>query len=46
MVTLGYLGARAGDAPVGRSVSRIAFWGILAMAFTAAVGRLFGAVVG
>lgn len=46
LVTLGYLGARAGDAPVGRSVLRIATWGILAMVFTAAVGRLFGAAVG
>lgn len=46
LIVLGYLGARAGDAPVGRSVLRIAGWGVLAMLFTAAVGRLFGAAVG
>lgn len=45
LVILGYLGARAGNAPIGRSVIRVAFWGILAMASTAAVGRLFGAAV-
>ena len=45
LVLLGYLGARAGNAAVGRSVLRVTFWGILAMAFTAAVGRLFGAAV-
>lgn len=46
LVVLGYLGARAGGAPVLRSVVRVAFWGMLAMAFTALVGRMFGAVVG
>jgi len=45
LVVLGYLGARAGDAPVARSILRIAGWGVLAMLFTAAVGRLFGAAV-
>lgn len=42
---LGYLGARTGKAAIGRSVLRVTFWGILAMAFTAAVGWLFGATV-
>lgn len=46
LVVLGYLGARAGDAPVARSILRIAGLGVLAMLFTAAVGRLFGAAVG
>ncbi len=43
---LGGLGARAGGAPLGPSVLRVTFWGALAMAVTAGVGRLFGAVVG
>lgn len=46
LATLGALGARAGGAPVPRSVLRVTFWGMLAMAVTAAVGRLFGAAVG
>ena len=44
LTILGYLGARTGRAPLGRSILRVTFWGMLAMAFTAAVGRLFGAV--
>lgn len=39
---LGALGARAGGAPIGRSVVRVVFWGALAMGITAGVGRLFG----
>ncbi len=46
LAILGYLGARAGGAPILRSVSRVVFWGILALVFTAALGRLFGTVVG
>lgn len=46
LVVLGVLGARVGGAPVGPSVLRISFWGALAMAVTAGIGRLFGAVVG
>lgn len=42
---LGALGARAGGAPMGRAAWRVTFWGALAMALTAGVGRLFGAVV-
>lgn len=42
LALLGALGARAGGAPVGRSVTRVVFWGALAMAITAGVGRLFG----
>ena len=42
---LGILSARIGGAPVWTATARIVFWGALAMAATAAVGRLFGAVV-
>lgn len=42
LALLGALGAGAGGAPVGRSVTRVVFWGALAMAITAGVGRLFG----
>jgi len=42
LALLGALGARAGGAPIGRSVARVVFWGALAMAITAGVGRLFG----
>ena len=41
LAVLGALGARAGGAPIGRSVLRVVFWGALAMAITAGVGRLF-----
>ncbi|MEE2850970.1 MAG: VIT family protein [Pseudomonadota bacterium] len=41
LAVLGALGARAGGAPIGRSVLRVVFWGVLAMAITAGVGRLF-----
>jgi VIT1/CCC1 family predicted Fe2+/Mn2+ transporter len=46
LALLGALGARAGGAPLGPSVLRVTFWGVLAMAVTAAVGSAFGAVVG
>jgi VIT1/CCC1 family predicted Fe2+/Mn2+ transporter len=45
LIGLGALGALAGGAPVGRSVLRVAFWGVVAMAATAGIGRLFGTVV-
>jgi VIT1/CCC1 family predicted Fe2+/Mn2+ transporter len=45
LAALGYLGARAGGAPVGRSVVRVTFWGVLAMALTAGIGKLFGAAI-
>lgn len=41
LAVLGALGARTGGAPIGRSVLRVVFWGALAMAITAGVGRLF-----
>ncbi|HET9429196.1 MAG TPA: VIT family protein [Allosphingosinicella sp.] len=46
LAVLGALGARAGGAPLGPSVLRVTFWGVLAMAVTAGAGWLFGAVVG
>lgn len=45
LAVLGTLGARAGGAPVLRSVARVVFWGALAMAVTAGVGKLFGTAV-
>lgn len=45
LMALGALGAMAGGADVGRSVLRVAFWGVVAMAVTAGIGRLFGTVV-
>jgi VIT1/CCC1 family predicted Fe2+/Mn2+ transporter len=43
LAALGGLAARAGGAPVRVGAVRVAFWGALAMALTAAVGSLFGA---
>ncbi|GJM44364.1 MAG: hypothetical protein DHS20C21_12060 [Gemmatimonadota bacterium] len=48
LVTLAVLGgwsARLGGAPVIRAVARVVAGGVVAMALTAAVGRLFGAAV-
>ncbi|OQW73486.1 MAG: hypothetical protein BVN33_10335 [Proteobacteria bacterium ST_bin13] len=44
LALLGVVGARAGGAPVLRATVRVTFWGVLAMAITAGVGLLFGAV--
>lgn len=44
LVALGVLAARTGGAPVLKASIRIAFWGVLAMAISAGVGRLFGVV--
>ena len=41
---LGGLAARAGGAAVSVGAFRVTFWGALAMALTAGVGRLFGVV--
>jgi VIT1/CCC1 family predicted Fe2+/Mn2+ transporter len=46
LAVLGALGARAGGAALGPAVLRVTFWGMLAMAVTAGVGRLFGTAVG
>ena len=45
LTALGAVAARAGGAPMFKAALRVAFWGALAMAITAGVGRLFGAVV-
>lgn len=45
LALLGALGATAGGAPVGKAALRVTLWGALAMAVTAVVGQLFGAVV-
>jgi VIT1/CCC1 family predicted Fe2+/Mn2+ transporter len=42
LALLGLLSARAGGAPATPSVTRVTFWGALAMALTAAVGALLG----
>jgi VIT1/CCC1 family predicted Fe2+/Mn2+ transporter len=45
LALLGVVAARAGGSAVLPSVWRVTFWGVLAMAATAGVGRLFGAAV-
>lgn len=45
LAILGAVGARAGGANVWRATLRVAFWGALAMALTAGIGKLVGAVV-
>ena len=45
LLVLGWLGARAGGAAAARAVARVVFWGVLAMAATAGIGRLFGTIV-
>jgi VIT1/CCC1 family predicted Fe2+/Mn2+ transporter len=42
---LGAIGARVGGANVLRGTARVIFWGALAMAFTASIGKLLGTVV-
>ncbi|UAL09985.1 VIT family protein [Caulobacter segnis] len=45
LAVLGWLGAWAGGAPPLRSTIRVTFWGALALAATALIGKAFGAVV-
>ena len=45
LLALGGVAARLGGAPLARGAVRVAFWGAVAMGCSAAVGRLFGAVV-
>ena len=45
LALLGAVSARAGGANPRKGAVRVAFWGALAMAITAAAGALFGAVV-
>lgn len=42
LAALGALAARTGGAPMTAGAGRVLFWGALAMALTAGVGRLFG----
>jgi VIT1/CCC1 family predicted Fe2+/Mn2+ transporter len=46
LVALGATAASVGGAPMSVGAARVAVWGVLAMLATAAVGRLFGTVVG
>ena len=46
LLALGAIAARSGGAPVLVAAFRVGFWGALAMAVTAGVGRLFGTTVG
>lgn len=45
LAVLGWLGAWAGGAAPLKSVIRVTFWGALALAATALIGKAFGAVV-
>jgi len=46
LIVLGALAARAGGASAVAGAARVGFWGALAMAATALVGRIFGATAG
>ena len=45
LAVLGAIGAKAGGANILRATARVTFWGALAMAVTAGIGKLFGAVI-
>ena len=45
LVVLGYVGARAGGASIGRSIARVVIGGASAMAITMLVGWAFGAAI-
>ena len=45
LALLGALAAQVGGAGLLAGAWRVSFWGALAMAITAGVGRLFGSVV-
>ena len=45
LALLGAIGAKAGGANVVPATARVTFWGALAMALTAAIGKLVGTVV-
>jgi VIT1/CCC1 family predicted Fe2+/Mn2+ transporter len=46
LAALGAFGGHLGGAPLGRAAMRVTIGGALAMAVTAAIGRLFGVVTG
>jgi vacuolar iron transporter family protein len=45
LASLGAIAARAGGASMATGAIRVTFWGALAMAITAAVGKLFGVAI-
>jgi len=45
LAVLGAVGAIAGGAGVTKAVVRVTFWGALALAITAGIGKIFGTVV-
>jgi VIT1/CCC1 family predicted Fe2+/Mn2+ transporter len=45
LALLGAIGAKTGGADIIKGTARVTFWGALAMAATAGIGKLFGAVV-
>ncbi len=45
LILLGGGGAKLGGAPIRPAMARAVIWGVVAMAFTAGVGQLFGATV-
>src|SRR3984893_15596352 len=45
LAVLGAIGAKAGGANILRATVRVTFWGAVAMAVTAGIGKLFGAVI-
>ena len=45
LAALGAIAARAGGAEMLRGAARVTFWGALALAATAGIGKLFGTVV-
>jgi|SRR5215831_4010381 len=46
LIALGAIAARAGGASTAVGAARVAFWGAVAMAATALVGRVFGTAIG
>ncbi len=45
LALLGAVGAKTGGADIVKATARVTFWGALAMALTAGIGKLFGTVV-
>jgi VIT1/CCC1 family predicted Fe2+/Mn2+ transporter len=45
LALLGAIGAKAGGANIWRATIRVTFWGALALAITAGVGKIFGTVL-
>jgi VIT1/CCC1 family predicted Fe2+/Mn2+ transporter len=45
LALLGAVGAKIGGANILRGTARVTFWGALAMALTAGIGKVFGTVL-